>query len=77
MCDTFVALPAEAGKREGITRSAFKQADEKTYELIKKIQGLPISHRSRLLYRHYWRAQNKKAHPLSCKFFVDLNCLII
>jgi dipeptidase len=55
------ALPARAGKREGITRSAFKQADAKTTEWIKKIQGLPISHRPRLLYRHYWRAQNKKA----------------
>jgi len=48
-------------ERNALTQAAFQQAREKTTEWIDKVQGTPPGHQRNLIYRNYWKKQNKKA----------------
>lgn len=48
-------------QRWEVTRSAFRQARGKTTEWIHQVRSMPVTRRSKGIYRRYWEKQNKKA----------------
>jgi dipeptidase len=60
---SFIRDAAEipSGSRAAFTRHAFAKAKDFSKQWFQNFKDLPVTKRSKWLYRQYWRRQNKKA----------------
>jgi len=55
------AAAVEPANFRSLSRSCFQTAQEKTYEWSDNVCTLPFQHLPNIIYRRYWKQQNRKA----------------